>query len=245
MPVTAPLTATVAVALAPLSAVPTVSLIATAGADSYPWPPEVMSMRAMPMVAVAINDTVGTADKGASATATVAVRGAVTGITVVQYRMKFHQALPPTLLRGYVQLSTAVVPGNQVPLSNANLNSASVTPITEYTGVDNPHYLGPTVVATKDRPVRILFRNLLPTGTGGDLFLPVDTSIMGSGPGPDMMTLDTNNVPMDMAADAGSVTDGVRNPMCGETPKPVDPITGEGTCFSENRWSVHLHGGIT
>ena len=29
-------------------------------------------------------------------------------------------------------------------------------------GVDNPHYLGPTIVATKDRPVRILFRNLLP-----------------------------------------------------------------------------------
>jgi len=159
-------------------------------------------------------------------------------IAVVQYRMKFHQDLPPTLLRGYVQLSTAVVPGNQVPLSNANLNSASVTPIAGYTGVDNPHYLGPTVVATKDRPVRILFRNLLPTGTGGDLFLPVDTSMMGSGPGPDMMTLDTNNVPMDMAADAGSVTDGVRNPMCGETPKPRE-------CYSENRWTMHLHGGIT
>src|SRR5665647_1790538 len=156
MPVTAPLTATVAVALAPLSAVPTVSLIATAtigiariditsGGQGYESAP-----------AVAINDTVGTADKGASATATVAVRGAVTGITVnvagagyltpglkkfvdtlpglgsenandlgqyipvavpdtttypgtdyyeiavVQYRMKFHQDLPPTLLRGYV-----------------------------------------------------------------------------------------------------------------------------------------------
>ena len=43
---------------------------------------------------------------------------------------------------------------------------------------------------------------------------------------------------MDMAADAGSVLDGVRNPMCGETPKPV-------TCYSENRVSMHLHGGIT
>ena len=50
--------------------------------------------------------------------------------------------------------------------------------------MDNPHYLGPTIVATKDRPVRILFRNLLPTGVAGDLFLPVDTSLMGSGAGP-------------------------------------------------------------
>ena len=50
--------------------------------------------------------------------------------------------------------------------------------------MDNPHYLGPTIVATKDRPVRILFRNLLPTGVDGDLFLPVDTSLMGSGMGP-------------------------------------------------------------
>ena len=61
---------------------------------------------------------------------------------------------------------------------------------------------------------------------------------MGSGAGPDMMTLDANGVPMDMAADEGTVTDGVRNPMCGETPKPAD-------CYSENRATLHLHGGIT
>ena len=58
------------------------------------------------------------------------------------------------------------------------------TPITGYTGVDKPHYLGPTIVATKNKPVRIMFRNLLPTGEAGDLFLPVDTSLMGSGMGP-------------------------------------------------------------
>ena len=33
-------------------------------------------------------------------------------IAVVQYRQKFHRDLPATLLRGYVQLSTSVVPGN-------------------------------------------------------------------------------------------------------------------------------------
>ena len=46
-------------------------------------------------------------------------------IAVVQYRMKFHRDLPATLLRGYVQLSTSVVPGNHVPLSNANFESGA------------------------------------------------------------------------------------------------------------------------
>ena len=45
-----------------------------------------------------------------------------------------------------------------------------------------PHYLGPLIIAQKDRPVRIKFTNSLPTGAGGNLFLPVDTTIMGSGP---------------------------------------------------------------
>ena len=242
---------------------------------------------------VVISDQVGTPDKGASATAVVAAKGAVTDVTVttpgagyltpglkkfvdtlpglgpnsannlgqyipvavpdtttypgsdyyeiaaVQYRQKFASDLPPTLLRGYVQLSTNVVPGNRVPLANANLDPTKPDlPITGFTGVDSPRYLGPTIVATKDRPVRILFRNLLPTGTGGNLFLPVDTSIMGSGPGPDMMKLDANDVPIDMAKDEGTVTDGVRNPMCGEIPKPR-------TCYSENRSTWHLHGGVT
>src|SRR5450830_271626 len=167
-------------------------------------------------------------------------------IAVVQYRMQFHQDLPPTLLRGYVQLSTDVVPGLQVQLTNANLDPTLLdTVIPGFTGVDNPHYMGPTIVAEKDRPVRILFRNLLPTGVDGDLFLPVDTSMMGSGPGPDMMMLNPDGTPMDMVEDAGTVIDGVRNPACGETPKPVDPITGKGICYSENRATLHLHGGIT
>ena len=47
--------------------------------------------------------------------------------------------------------------------------------------VDPPHYLGATIVTQKDRPVRIKFYNLLPTGDGGDLFIPVDSTVMGSG----------------------------------------------------------------
>ena len=104
--------------------------------------------------------------------------------------------------------------------------------------MDKPHYLGPTIIATKNRPVRVLFRNLLPTGVAGDLFLPVDTTVMGAGAGPKMMQLDANGVPKDMATDQNSPLDGVRNPMCGQTPKPT-------TCYSENRATLHLHGGIT
>ena len=159
-------------------------------------------------------------------------------IALVQYREKFASSMPATLLRGYVQLSTPVVVGKHVGLGNANLNPTVVDAPTGYYGVDSPHYLGPTIVATKDRPVRVLFRNLLPTGKDGDLFLPVDTTLMGSGEGPNAMTLGANDVPNDMAPDMHSVTDEVRNPMCGQDPKPS-------TCYSENRATVHLHGGIT
>ena len=44
-----------------------------------------------------------------------------------------------------------------------------------------PQWLGPVIGATKNKPVRIVFHNLLPKDAGGDLFLPVDSSLMGSG----------------------------------------------------------------
>lgn len=143
-------------------------------------------------------------------------------IGLVQYREQMHSDLPPTLLRGYVQLSTTEVPGEHVQLTNANLDGTE-TVINGSFGVTPPHYLGPTIVATKDRPVRILFRNLLPTGAGGNLFLPVDTTVMGAGMGPLM--------------DPEMDTDG-QNPMCGMEPKPAE-------CYTENRAIIHLHGGIS
>ena len=53
--------------------------------------------------------------------------------------------------------------------------------------VDDPHWLGPVISAKKDRPVRIVFYNLLPTGSGGDLFIPKDSTIMGSGSGSEFL----------------------------------------------------------
>ncbi len=158
-------------------------------------------------------------------------------IGLVQHREQMSSSLPAqgTLLREYVQLET---PSNaswskHVPLSNDLLNGTSVAVkingVQAY-AVDDPHYMGPIIQAQKDRAVRIVFYNLLPTGKDGDLFIPVDTTFMGSGMGPMDMT-----EPMDR----GTVLDMVRNPMCGETTK------NRMDCFSDTRASIHLHGGIT
>ena len=100
-------------------------------------------------------------------------------IGLIQYTEKLHSDLPPTTLRGYVQLTNAGVQ------------------------IGTPNYLGPTIIAQKNRPVRVKFINRLPVGTGGNLFLPVDTTVMGAGMGP------------------------------------------QGGSYSENRATLHLHGGLT
>jgi FtsP/CotA-like multicopper oxidase with cupredoxin domain len=158
-------------------------------------------------------------------------------IAVVQHREKMHSDLPAALLREYVQLSTSVVPGKQVALQTDLLDGSSVATkmpdgTTQAYAVDDPHYLGPIIVAQKDRAVRIVFYNLLPTGRNGDLFLPTDSTVMGSGMGP----MDMTGVTPD---NQGKVTDGVRNPECTtQVPKPD-------TCFKDNRATLHLHGGVT
>ncbi|MBS4210962.1 multicopper oxidase domain-containing protein [Neobacillus rhizophilus] len=80
-------------------------------------------------------------------------------IELRQYTEKLHSDLPPTTLRGYRQIDSQ---GN--PITNFN-------------------YLGPMIIAQKDRPVRVKFINHLSTGEGGNLFLPVDTTVMGAGLG--------------------------------------------------------------
>jgi len=106
-------------------------------------------------------------------------------IAVVEYMEQMHADLPPTTHRGYVQLETSVISGDQVALTYPD-GSPIYYPNTtnQVYAVDNPHFLGPTIVATRDLPVRIKFYNLLPTGTDGDLFIPVDTTVMGAGMGP-------------------------------------------------------------
>jgi hypothetical protein len=127
-------------------------------------------------------------------------------IELGEYTEQMHSDLPATTLRGYRQA------GGQF------------------------HYLGPAIVAQKDRPVRILFRNLLPTGEGGNLFIPVDTTVMGSG-----MTADGHEF---MMAHPEMVNPQI--PMCNE-PDPMmkAQMVADGHCYAENRATLHLHGGIS
>jgi len=80
-------------------------------------------------------------------------------LDTIQYARKMHRDLPKnTLLRGYRDIMGA---GQGV------------------------QYLGPLIIAERDRPVRILFKNSLTTASGSEkLFLPVDTTLMGAGMGP-------------------------------------------------------------
>ncbi len=139
-------------------------------------------------------------------------------IGLVEYTEKMHSDLNATTLRGYVQLSTTNVPGSHIPLRYPNGTIIRNATGVQVFAVDNPHYLGPLVIATKDRPVRVKFTNFLPTGAGGNLFLPVDTSVMGAG------MYDINWDPI------------TKLPIVGPN------LTGN---FSQNRATLHLHGGNT
>ena len=150
-------------------------------------------------------------------------------IALVEYTEKMHSDLPPTRLRGYVQLKTSTMPGAGIPLTNPDGTNILMPDGTQALAVDKPHYLGPIIVAKGrvhgvantlptdpgyPKPVRIKFYNLLPTSTSGgdrsgDLFLPTDETVAGAGYGP--------SVP-------------------GSTP---------GETFTQNRATVHLHGNNT
>ncbi|MCZ7402398.1 MAG: multicopper oxidase domain-containing protein [Candidatus Methanoperedens sp.] len=138
-------------------------------------------------------------------------------IGLVDYTEKMHSDLNATKLRGYVQLSTTNVPGAHIPLKYINGTGILNASGDQVYAVDNPHYLGPVIIAQKDKPVRVKFTNFLATGTDGNLFIPVDTTIVGAGDGPSGCTLDANG------------------------------IVVMGTCqqYSQNRGTIHLHGGNT
>ena len=116
----------------------------------------------------------------ATAAAGVPADGDYYQLQLGEYSQKLHSDLPATKLRGYTDM---------------NALSAAGTPVYQF--------LGPIIVATRNRPVRISFTNALATGPAGQLFVPTDRTYMGAGNGPD------------------------------------------GTPYSENRATLHLHGGNT
>ncbi|MBZ5589683.1 MAG: choice-of-anchor D domain-containing protein [Acidobacteriia bacterium] len=117
-------------------------------------------------------------------------------IALVEYAEQMNSGLPPTRLRGYVQVETpAQYPS---PTRVALTYIDGVTPILDLNGapvfaVDKPHYLGPVIVAQRDRAVRIKFTNYLPATPGGNLPIPVDPSYLGAGLGPDGINSYTQN----------------------------------------------------
>ncbi len=177
-------------------------------------------------------------------------------IELGEYTEKMHSDLPPTTLQGYRQ-------------TNTSDPSVSVF-----------NYLGPMIVAQSNRPVRVKFTNKLPTGAGGDLFLPVDTTMMGAGMGPNMAMAHhamqvggTGSVVEVMTMDPHYFQAGVRVMLMGFEPAAyngefyvlpegldanhfrvdlgVDPggpatVLGEvAEMYTQNRATIHLHGGFT
>ena len=121
-------------------------------------------------------------------------------IELVQYSERMHSDLPPTRLRGYRQTNL----GTDTTACGSGALPACTTAHNVVAPPSIPHYLGPAIVAQRDRPVRVKFTNRLPIGAGGNLFLPTDTTYMGAGEG---------------------------------------PVTGQN--FTQNRATLHLHGGTT
>ena len=110
-------------------------------------------------------------------------------IAAVEFTQKMHADLPKaTRLRGYVQLMTPGLAANGVAGTSFTTLDGQVLSV-----VAAPHHLGPIITATKGTAVRVKFTNLLPKGAGGNLFLPVDTTITGAGLGPDGVTMYTQN----------------------------------------------------
>jgi len=72
-------------------------------------------------------------------------------IGLKEYTLQMHSDLPPTNLRGYFDLSAP--------------------------GGTKQQYLGPLILATRNKPVRVLFNNQITT----NLNIPVDTTYMGAG----------------------------------------------------------------
>lgn len=104
---------------------------------------------------------------------------------VEQYALKMHSDLPPTTIRGYYQIGGA---------------AQYLGPLIVAKSFDPSKPAGDSLNATGNgngAPTRVLFQNNLPLSTWnamcmpggpGNLFLPVDPTLMGAGMGPNLNT---------------------------------------------------------
>ncbi len=129
-------------------------------------------------------------------------------ISLKLYEHRFHSDLPATKVRGYVQTNLGTNAGG-------TLNNVTPDPI---------NWLGPVIVAVKDRPIRIKFKNELPgAASGGNLAVPVDESIQGSGRG-------------------AMWPDGTE---CNPSPMAIGDPGLPCAVYPQTRAAIHLHGGRT
>jgi FtsP/CotA-like multicopper oxidase with cupredoxin domain len=112
-------------------------------------------------------------------------------------------------LRDYTTVMHSDMPGGTKQRGYYQINDGTVG-VTDHA---NKH-LGPLIIAHKDRPVRVKFVNQLSPNAAGNLFIPVDTTVMGSGP----FSIDYNPA----------------------NKQPMPLVSGT---FSQNRATLHLHGG--
>jgi FtsP/CotA-like multicopper oxidase with cupredoxin domain len=140
-------------------------------------------------------------------------------IELVQYQSKMHSDLPPTTQRGYRQVGfgTDTSGGCTDPVLGQP-DACTTADNTLDFSISAAHHLGPIIISQKNRPVRVKFINKLPTGAGGDLFIPVDKTIMGSG---------EYQIDFDPSS-----------------PDQPQAAATSGT-FTQNRGLLHLHGGRT
>jgi FtsP/CotA-like multicopper oxidase with cupredoxin domain len=148
-------------------------------------------------------------------------------LEVGDYFEKLHSDLPPTKLRGYRQVGSPY------------------------------HYLGPLIIAQKDRAVRVKFTNSIATGSAGDIFLPVDTTLMGAGMGPVMGESYTQNravihlhggvtpwisdgTPHQWITPAGESTSYPKGVSMVNVPDMPDPGAGSQTYYFNNQQSSRL-----
>jgi hypothetical protein len=127
-------------------------------------------------------------------------------IAAVEYTEQLHSDIVDaagvphkTRLRGYVQIDTGNIPNSKkIPLTYPNGKPILDVNGNQVLAVDNPQHLGPIINAASGTAVRIKFDNYLPfatkaSPTDGDLWLPVDKTLAGSGLGPDGVSYYTEN----------------------------------------------------
>jgi PKD repeat protein/FtsP/CotA-like multicopper oxidase with cupredoxin domain len=182
-------------------------------------------------------------------------------IAIVQFNEKMHSDLPDTTLRGYVQLSTPNITGIRYPLNYPNGTNITNTLGNRVYAVDRPHYLGPLIIANNGTPVRVKFHNYLPVGAEGNLFLPVDTTVMGAGMGPQGMNVSpiyytqnraelhlhggttpwiSDGTPYQWITPAGEYTAYPKGVSVYNVPDMPDPGDGSMTFFYTNQQSARL-----